>query len=362
MVRTISSNALSTLAQRLGNEPVTIVEVDWADGVVPRLYADRTISTATGTIPGAIIEAGDVDDSIDVTTYNNTSKQVSLTLDDTDGSIKALFDRHDIHKRRVRLYQWFTGLDLSDKFLVFAGRINTPVSWNERDRTVKITVVSQIEDKEIGFSAEEGNFPYIPSDLVGKAWPMIFGTVYDYPAVQMPMAVTGVTLGGVGIITDEAAYLNSPLYGNGTNVDLTKARSVAKQLMHWGVLAAAAGCWMGIDGTKEKDLTDQANKIMDQIAKANAEMVRQQQCARMKREQQWARANEEGNGDNPVEIRAARSFPRTRRCGSTSRMACFTATLRAGCSISTRAAAGGHADSGAVHSEHRRPLSACDSR
>ena len=286
-----------------------IVEVDWADGVIPRLYADRTISTATGTIPGAIIEAGDVDDSIDVTTYNNTSKQVSLTLDDTDGSIKALFDRHDIHKRRVRLYQWFTGLDLSDKFLVFAGRINTPVSWNERDRTVKITVVSQIEDKEIGFSAEEGNFPYIPSDLVGKAWPMVFGTVYDYPAVQMPMAVTGVTLGGVGIITDEAAYLNSPLYGNGTNVDLTKARSVAKQLMHWGVLAAAAGCWMGIDGTKEKDLTDQANKIMDQIAKANAEMVRQQQCARMKREQQWARANEEGNGDNPVEILGGEDFP-----------------------------------------------------
>ena len=80
MVRTISSNALNTLAQRLGNEPVTIVEVDWADGVVPRLYADRTISTATGTIPGEIIEAGDVDDAIDVTTYNNTSKQVSLTL------------------------------------------------------------------------------------------------------------------------------------------------------------------------------------------------------------------------------------------------------------------------------------------
>ena len=81
----------------------------------------------------------------------------------------------------MRLYQWFTGLDLSDKFLVFAGRINTPVSWNERDRTVKITVVSQIEDKEIGFSAEEGNFPYIPSDLVGKAWPMVFGTGLRLP-------------------------------------------------------------------------------------------------------------------------------------------------------------------------------------
>ena len=59
MVRNISSNALTTLAQRLGNEPITIVEVDWADGVVPRLYADRTISTAAGMIPGAIVEVGD---------------------------------------------------------------------------------------------------------------------------------------------------------------------------------------------------------------------------------------------------------------------------------------------------------------
>ena len=188
MVRTISSNALTTLAKRLGNEPIVIVEVDWADAIVPRRYADRTIPNGADTILGRIVEVSDVDDSIDITTYNNTSKQVSVTLDDTDGSIKALFDGHDSHLRRVRVYQWFTGLDLSDMFLVFSGRINTPLSWSERDRTIKITAISQIEDMEIGFSAEEGNFPYVPSDLVGRAWPMVFGTVYDYPAVWVPFA------------------------------------------------------------------------------------------------------------------------------------------------------------------------------
>ena len=45
MVRTISSNALTTLAQKLGNEPINIVEVDWADGIVPQRYADRTITS-----------------------------------------------------------------------------------------------------------------------------------------------------------------------------------------------------------------------------------------------------------------------------------------------------------------------------
>ena len=127
---------------------------------------------------------------------------------------------------------------------------------------------SQIEDKEIGFSAEEGKFPYIPSDLVGKAWPMVFGTVYDYPALHIPFGVSGITLQGVGILTDEDAYLNSPLYGNGTNIDYNLNRSMAKQMLHWGVLNAAAGCWMGVDSEKEADYRSQANKIMEQLTKA----------------------------------------------------------------------------------------------
>ncbi len=96
------------------------MEIDWADGIVPAQYADRRITFGGTTIPGKIVEVGDVDDAIDITTYRNTSKQVSITLDDTDGSIKAIFDQHDIHKRRCGIYQWFTGLDLSDMFLVFA--------------------------------------------------------------------------------------------------------------------------------------------------------------------------------------------------------------------------------------------------
>ena len=308
-MRTISSNALTTLAQRLGNEPISIVEVDWADGIVPRRYADRTIGSGADMILGKVVEIGDVDDAIDITTYNNTSKQVSITLDDTDGTIKALFDAHDSHKRTVRIYQWFTGLALSDMFLVFSGGVNTPISWSERDRTVKLTAVSQIEDKEIGFSAEEGNFPYIPSDLVGKAWPMVFGTVYDYPALRIPFGVTGITLQGVGVLTDEDAYLNSPLYGNGTNIDYNLNRSVAKQMLHWGVLNAAAGCWMGVDSKKEADYQSQANKIMEQLTKAANARALKEECMRWKREQQWERLNQEGLGANPVQILGGEDFP-----------------------------------------------------
>ncbi len=42
--------------------------------------------------------------------------------------------------------------------LIFRGKISSPVVWSEGDRTVSFNIISQIEDAEIGFSPEEGQF------------------------------------------------------------------------------------------------------------------------------------------------------------------------------------------------------------
>ena len=118
-MRSISAAGLAKLAERYGNEPITIVEIDWVAGKTTA-YADRTV----GSIPGRIIEVGDLDDVVNVS-GNSDSQELSLTLDDTDGTIKAILDTHDVHKRPARVYQYFTGLALSDKFLLFSG--NSPV-------------------------------------------------------------------------------------------------------------------------------------------------------------------------------------------------------------------------------------------
>ena len=145
-MRNISAAGLAKLAERHGNEPITIIEVDWVDGRTSS-YADRTV----GTIPGRIVEVGELDNVINVSS-NSGSQELSVTLDDTDGTIKAIFDSHDVHKRTARVYQYFEGLDLCDKFLLFSGKVKLPIIWNERDRTINFTILSQLEDKEIGFS------------------------------------------------------------------------------------------------------------------------------------------------------------------------------------------------------------------
>jgi len=303
-MRNISPAGLAKLATRLGNEPITIIEVDWAPNYT-RAYADRDV----GDIPGRIIEVGDLDNVVNVSA-SNSSQSLNVTIDDTDGTLKAVFDGHDIHKRNARVYQYFEGLDLTDKFLLFAGKVSSPITWNERDRTVKFTIVSQLEDREVGFSAEEGQFPYLPADLVGKPWPMIFGTVQDCPALQVNHAVQGTTLTGAGVVAGQEYYSRFPIYNNGSNIDDNVGVSLAQISAQLSVLWCAEACanWAE-DSAKAKEYLDQINELERQRTKIVAQMSARQMCANWQRAQQFAAANSQGNGANPIKVLGGEDFP-----------------------------------------------------
>lgn len=176
-MRNISTASLAKLAQQTGTEPVTIIEIEWTEGVIIS-YGDKNIEG----IEGRIIEFQDFEDVINVS-KNGTSQSVSVILDDVDGSLKEIFNNTDIHLRRAWVYQWFTGIPLTEKFLIFQGVIASPITWKEGDRTLSFSIISQTDDIEVGFSAEEGQFPNLPQSLIGKAWPLIFGTVAKVPCI-----------------------------------------------------------------------------------------------------------------------------------------------------------------------------------
>jgi hypothetical protein len=304
MVRSISPQGMATLAQRQGTEPITIIEVDWGQDGAPSMYADRDINN----IPGRIIEVGDLDNVINVSD-NSSSQELSVTLDDTDGTIKAIFDSRDIHKRTARIYQYFEGLALSDRFLLFAGKISSPVTWNERDRTVKFTLVSQLEDREIGFSAEEGQFPFLPADMVGKAWPLIFGTVKDCPALQVNQAVQGTTLTGVGIISGLNEMLAQPIYEDGLNIDANVFVTVAQLNAQISTLWCGHSCWRSVDAARAKEILDQINDLEKQKNDALRQAYLQQACAVSTRNSQVEDAEKNGLGANPIKVLGGEDFP-----------------------------------------------------
>lgn len=205
-MRNLSAGALAQIAERFGNEPINIIEIAWNLGGVAVPYADRDVAT----IPGKILEFTTMDNVVNVS-GNGQSQEVRVTLDDTDGSLKSIIDTTDIHQRNVWVYQYFDGMSLADKFLLFKGQISSPVSYSEGDRTLSFTVISQIEDTEIGFSADEGQFDFVADHLIGKPWPLCFGTVIHGETLKLTESQRGIVASSFGVADFALPYRRTAL-------------------------------------------------------------------------------------------------------------------------------------------------------
>ncbi len=197
-MRKISNTAMTQVTTKLGGEPLCIVAIYWnGNGNTPSYYCDRGAHQDLPELQGKIIKLANLDDVVNISNASN-SQSVSITLDDTDGSIKQIYNNTDIHKKKVIIYQWFTQINFNDKFIIFEGLINSPIVWVEKDRTLSFEVVSKLEDAEIGFSPEEGDFPSINDNLIGKAWPMPFGTCLKIPAVSIDVIGSATLMDSIG--------------------------------------------------------------------------------------------------------------------------------------------------------------------
>ena len=309
-MRNISEAGLAKLATKLGNEPICLVEIDWVDGGTAA-YADRTV----GSIPGRIVELGDLDDASSLSGSGSTA-QLTVKLDDTDGTIKTIFDSHDPHKRPARVYQYFDGLDLADKFLLFSGVLMSPIAWNERDRTVTVTIVSQLEDQECGITTDEYFSGAIPSSIPNDAWPMIFGTVADNKAVQLQPPIIGTTLNPVGVLAGEELMLNSP---DDPGVDFTLSTHKANcqidfltTLVSKFDLAAqnASDAVVAASYAKTRDgYTAQIAAIKLQIIQQLVAFEATRQCTLNQRQVKINEARLLGYGTNPLRIMGGENFP-----------------------------------------------------
>ena len=186
-MRDLNANAIAKIATQLGTEPIIFIEIEWVDGTVTR-YADKTVTALN--LKGAILEISNLDEVVNIL-GSSTSATLNIVLDDTDGTIKALLDKYDLHKRPVRVKQYFTGLAIADAFTVFEGVVLSPVTWTEGNRQISFTIETNINSMDAGFAPEEGQYDFIPNELAGKTWPMVFGSCIHVPATKVTTTITG---------------------------------------------------------------------------------------------------------------------------------------------------------------------------
>ena len=178
-MRTLSANAIAKIQEK-GIEPIILIGVTWVDNGTEQLYGDKALPGVEGRIKAlsGFSSTMDVDS-------NSTVDELSVTLDDSDGALKQLIDTCDIHKRPVNVYQYFTGLDLADKFPIFpTGQVASPIIWDEATRSLSFSIASKVEDTEAGFSTESATLNQY-GKTEEKNWPLCFGDVLYVPATQV---------------------------------------------------------------------------------------------------------------------------------------------------------------------------------
>lgn len=303
-MRSLSANAQALIQQKRGLEPINIVEVDWGLFGGSSRYCDKTIEGLYGRILGI----SPLDYVIDLS-GSSSSQEISIVLDDTDGQIKGILDQHDVHQRDVRVYQWFAGMEYSDRFLVFTGKISSPIQWSEAERTFSFRAVTQLEDGEIGFSAEQGNFSAVPEELVDRTWPIVFGTVLDLPTVPLPgdsrQLISGETACGVGVLSGLDYMEGAPISGDECGVKL----SLAMMSQQISFLNVTSSYWRWADPQRSADLFDQANEVRKQFYETANQYKAQRACASAQRFAQISELKGQGEGCNPVKILGGEDFP-----------------------------------------------------
>jgi len=178
-------------------EGAIVVGIEWTPGL-ENLYADRKLNGLDQPLP--IVQDVSGFNTSQVVTGAGDNSNIKIILADITGEIKTITEENDIQKATAKVYVTAQGAPLSARTLVFQGQIETPVTWGDADRTVQLDIISNIEDVEVGFSIEDGDFPFVPEDAKGKAWPLAFGEVCWEQTTKIRSTRKGILDTATGVI------------------------------------------------------------------------------------------------------------------------------------------------------------------
>ena len=198
-MRFLTTPTQNLLSTDKGTEIIIVIEVFWGgDKNGPsELYADREINGTT--VKGNLLIVPPINEAVQVS-QGGLARSLNIVMDDTDGTVKENFDKYDTHKIPVNVTLFVERTDFfNERVQLFLGQMNSPIEWDEGERTFSFSIVNRIEDVEIGFSPEEGNFGALPEEMIGQPWPLCFGTTINVKALNAKPAVIGRTASGVGI-------------------------------------------------------------------------------------------------------------------------------------------------------------------
>lgn len=184
-MRSISAALLAKAQADDGHESSVVLELDTGSG---KLYlSEREIA---GT-DDRIMEVASLNAQMSDT--GSTVGSVNVKLSDEDEYFLNLMCTTRLEGRNARLLLVFDG-DMSDTVELFAGRVGSPLVWEEGQKTLSFDVVAFYEsgDNEVPFTPDEDSG--LQEFAWDREWPRVYGTPVDVPAVLVVDAPKGVLI------------------------------------------------------------------------------------------------------------------------------------------------------------------------
>jgi hypothetical protein len=188
MARTLSGPLTTKIGQQYGAEPLTVVKIEWPAGT--RYYSDKAYTFGVNVCEAKILDLGNIVSQAR-TDASSEVGSASISLDDTDATIKNSVNRDLMAGTKVTIYQTYSGLSVADSLIVLAGRISNDIAWSEGQRTIGFTVDTSFYIGELGHAPKKGDLANLSVDAEGKLWPIVFGSCLNVPAVQIYKSVYG---------------------------------------------------------------------------------------------------------------------------------------------------------------------------
>jgi hypothetical protein len=179
----------SILNQRQGLEPFIVVGISWMS-LTEYKYGDID-SVDDGVVP-KILNLPELTQTINAD-GTGVASSITVKLDDTDCSILGIINRFDVYLARVNVYQCFRGQPLDFNVIIFEGSIVGPIVWSESDRSIEVQCTTRFANIQVGIWYDPTNTDILHQSLIGKTWPLPFGTPVNYPALQLQEIPTGIT-------------------------------------------------------------------------------------------------------------------------------------------------------------------------
>lgn len=186
-MKTLSGNATTAANRALGEDPLTLLAIEWSSGT--RWYATRDLEFRSAK--GSILSHG----SLTAQAKANSSGAVgemSFTLSDSEGDLKALIDTCCAEGTKATVYECFASAMTEDDLIVLLRGVIVSPEWSEAERTLSLSVETKVKDQEVGFAIEQADYedlvpdePLLTDEAIGKAWPLCFGSILHAPALKL---------------------------------------------------------------------------------------------------------------------------------------------------------------------------------